>query len=350
MVSEELANMDPLHQVKTRMYGPFRAEVAYNLDPLHQGRVKARVPALHSTDVSIEDADLPWAVPMMLEGGAHDVGRIVVPVVGSTVWVLFEQGDPQAPLYLGGWLKNPTEEREMTTSTSAVTGRQIPTRPVSGGTWMQPAGPETPQEALADPYFDPTTTVLHKTRTGHAVYFRDRDGFEELVVVDRSGQIVRMSSPLTDDEDTGNDQQRGLRSVAGGDPVPASALAGDVATVEVLGRSGQGLRVVSRQGSDWVELSSQDDGHPGVGDRISVLAGAGLGVFEVVGTSSGKETARLRIDVSCGTVEVVGQGQVLLHGQSLVLQADSIALAGDVSVTGDLRVSGDLSVSGRDLS
>ena len=67
-------------------FGKYRGTVINNLDPMQMGRVQALVP-----DVT---GDLPssWAMPCLSVGGMQG-GMFTVPIVGSGVWIEFEQGD-----------------------------------------------------------------------------------------------------------------------------------------------------------------------------------------------------------------------------------------------------------------
>lgn len=75
-------------------FGKYRATVINNLDPMQMGRVQALVP-----DVT---GNLPssWAMPCLSVGGMQG-GMFTVPIVGSGVWIEFEQGDPDYPIWTG---------------------------------------------------------------------------------------------------------------------------------------------------------------------------------------------------------------------------------------------------------
>jgi Type VI secretion system/phage-baseplate injector OB domain len=81
---------------RTRFYGKYRGLVADNADPLGLGRVRADVPAV------LGDATSGWALPC-LPGAGNGSGFHVVPPVGAGVWVEFEAGDPDYPVWTGGW-------------------------------------------------------------------------------------------------------------------------------------------------------------------------------------------------------------------------------------------------------
>ncbi|MFJ3789662.1 phage baseplate assembly protein V [Kitasatospora sp. NPDC090091] len=79
-----------------RFYGKYRGTVVNNVDPLGIGRIQAFVP-----DVS---AVLPssWAMPCVPVAGPQ-CGVFNVPPVGAGVWMEFEQGDPDHPVWTGGF-------------------------------------------------------------------------------------------------------------------------------------------------------------------------------------------------------------------------------------------------------
>jgi uncharacterized protein involved in type VI secretion and phage assembly len=77
-------------------YGKYRATCVNNVDPMMLGRIQVIVP-----DVS---AVLPssWAMPC-LPGLGMQSGVVTVPVIGAGVWVEFERGDPDYPIWVGGF-------------------------------------------------------------------------------------------------------------------------------------------------------------------------------------------------------------------------------------------------------
>ena len=77
-----------------KYYGKYRGTVLQNVDPMQMGRIQVIVP-----DVS---AVLPtsWAMPCVPIAGKQ-MGSYFVPQIGSGVWVEFEQGDPDYPIWTG---------------------------------------------------------------------------------------------------------------------------------------------------------------------------------------------------------------------------------------------------------
>lgn len=68
-------------------------------DPLSEGRIRFFHPAMHEKNAPVES--LPWAKPVANMGGFDDCGNFWVPPAGSTVAIIFENGDRDAPYYVG---------------------------------------------------------------------------------------------------------------------------------------------------------------------------------------------------------------------------------------------------------
>lgn len=77
-----------------RFYGKYRGTVINNIDPMQLGRIQAIVP-----DVS-NLVPTSWAMPSLPVGGIQ-MGMFTTPPVGSGVWMEFEQGDPDYPIWTG---------------------------------------------------------------------------------------------------------------------------------------------------------------------------------------------------------------------------------------------------------
>jgi len=79
-----------------RFYGKYRGLVVENIDPEQIGRVLVQVP-----DV-LGEIPSSWAMPCVPAAGIQS-GLFIVPPIGSQVWVEFEQGDPNYPIWTGGF-------------------------------------------------------------------------------------------------------------------------------------------------------------------------------------------------------------------------------------------------------
>ena len=79
-----------------RYYGKYRGTVLVNIDPLQIGRIMAQVPDVFG------ETPTSWAMPCVPAAGIQ-AGCFVVPPIGSQVWIEFEQGDPDYPIWTGGF-------------------------------------------------------------------------------------------------------------------------------------------------------------------------------------------------------------------------------------------------------
>jgi Uncharacterized protein conserved in bacteria len=80
-----------------KFYGKYRGTVVLNVDPELRGRIMCLVPAVLGPVPSTWcEACAPLAGPTGTPMGAY-----MVPPIGAGVWVEFEQGDPQKPIWSG---------------------------------------------------------------------------------------------------------------------------------------------------------------------------------------------------------------------------------------------------------
>jgi hypothetical protein len=78
----------------SQFFGKYRGRVENNIDPQLQGRVQVSVPAV------LGEGTLSWAMPNSPYAG-DGVGLFAVPPVDANVWVEFEGGDPDYPIWAG---------------------------------------------------------------------------------------------------------------------------------------------------------------------------------------------------------------------------------------------------------
>ena len=76
------------------LYGKYRGTVVNNVDPEQIGRIQAIVPGVEGLLPS------SWAMPCLPWGGIN-TGVFTVPPMGAGVWIEFEHGDPNYPIWTG---------------------------------------------------------------------------------------------------------------------------------------------------------------------------------------------------------------------------------------------------------
>ena len=77
-----------------QFFGKYRGNVVNNVDPLQIGRIQVMVPDVSNVMLS------SWAMPCMPVGGIQ-MGMFTVPLIGAGVWVEFEHGDADFPIWVG---------------------------------------------------------------------------------------------------------------------------------------------------------------------------------------------------------------------------------------------------------
>lgn len=132
---------------ETRRYlGKFRGMVVNNIDPMQQGRLQVQVPDVLGLN------SLNWALPCLPFTG-RQMGFWALPQIGAGVWVEFEQGDPDFPIWTGCWYGNASEVPAL-----ALTGL-----PASPSVLLQTQGQQT---LMLSDVPGPTGGILLKTATG----------------------------------------------------------------------------------------------------------------------------------------------------------------------------------------
>jgi uncharacterized protein involved in type VI secretion and phage assembly len=83
-------------QSQEKHYGKYRGEVIDNEDPEKRARVRLYVPTILGSEVESH-----WAEPCLPFGGLADQGLFMVPEIGAELWVEFEAGNINHPIWTG---------------------------------------------------------------------------------------------------------------------------------------------------------------------------------------------------------------------------------------------------------
>ena len=77
-----------------KLFGKYRGVVLNNVDPLQIGRLMVQVPDVGGLMPST------WAMPCVPVAGIQN-GMFALPLIGSGVWIEYEQGDIDHPIWVG---------------------------------------------------------------------------------------------------------------------------------------------------------------------------------------------------------------------------------------------------------
>jgi len=114
------------------------------------GRIKAKVPEVLGDDES------GWALPCLPFGGSQ-MGFFALPDVGSGVWMEFEHGDPDYPVWAGSWIGSKSD---------------------------MPSGLTSP----------PYKKTMLMTKAGHSITLDDSSGAGGITLQTAGGQKITLTS------------------------------------------------------------------------------------------------------------------------------------------------------------
>lgn len=186
MLSEELRR----HTGK--YYGKFSGEVTNNEDEAQRGSVLVKVPAVFGADIEVRARPcLPY-------------GHFFVPQVGAKVWVEFEAGDTDYPIWVGVWY----------------------------------AADATPEPARITP---PNNRVI-QTLSGHTIEIKDVEGEESILIKHKDNAFISL-----------DEKGSVLVSNKNGSHIHLDADAANATFVEQHGNSltlsDQGMALVNKDGT-----------------------------------------------------------------------------------------------------
>ena len=136
-----------------KYYGKHRGMVLNNIDPMLMGRLLVQVPDVLGLGTS------SWAMPCVPVAGPQ-MGVYVLPLIGAGVWIEFEGGDPDHPIWTGGFWGSSAEVPPL-----AFAGL-----PVSPSMVFQTSGQNT--VAISD-LPGPTGGIMLKSLTGASIIVND---------------------------------------------------------------------------------------------------------------------------------------------------------------------------------
>jgi uncharacterized protein involved in type VI secretion and phage assembly len=152
-------------------FGKYRGMVITNIDPMQIGRLMVQVPDISGLVPST------WAMPCFPVTGKQ-MGVWVLPPIGAGVWVEFEQGDPDYPIWTGCFPG----------STADLPALALAGNPVSPSIVLQTGLQNT---LMISDMAGPTGGILLKTATGAMIAINDVG----ITITNGKGATIAMTGP-----------------------------------------------------------------------------------------------------------------------------------------------------------
>ncbi len=152
-------------------WGKYRGMVMNNIDPMQLGRLQVQVPDVTGLLPST------WALPCLPMAGKQS-GVWVLPQVGAGVWVEFEHGDLDYPIWTGCWYGATAEIP--TLALAAIPGQPNIVLQTGGQTTLMLS--DTP---------GPTGGILLKTSTGASIMINDIG----ITITNGKGATISLTGP-----------------------------------------------------------------------------------------------------------------------------------------------------------
>lgn len=278
-------------------YPLMRGEVVANDDPFMLGRVRVRIHCIHGINgYGMKDEDLPWAYPCFFNA-SYDSGSFIVPEVKNTVWVVFEDGDVNKPVYIGGvYGKGVSSEKAVgNTGDSDVRYQQLGRNEVPLGTG------------------NVKDKIIYRSPKGAMVLVREEKGYESVIIQDQLGQSITLSSPFKIDA-----------NISRLDNMDVWDLLNEEASIEVETINGSIVSINSNK--DETEMRVSLLGTKNIIMEASTKEGTNVSLVRdesriVLGDKIEVETKNERAEI--------GEGEIKLKATKVSIDAEDIYLGGE---------------------
>jgi uncharacterized protein involved in type VI secretion and phage assembly len=157
-----------------KFYGKYRATVLNNVDPMQMGRIQVSCPSVLGV------APSSWAMPCFQVAGPQ-MGTWWLPSIGAGVWVEFEQGDVDFPIWSGCWFGSAAE----------VPALALAAPPAIPNFVIQTQGQNT---IMISDLPGPTGGILLKTAAGAMISISDTG----IIISNGQGAVITMNGPSVD--------------------------------------------------------------------------------------------------------------------------------------------------------
>ena len=157
----------------------YRAYVINNNDPQKLGRIQIQIPA--------KGSGTTWAYPGLFSGLGFQTGAMILPPIGSIVFVTFEYSDEHKPIYFGG----------------------IPSRYASGksqsyGPFINNGNARVVNDDDIPFEYTGTQQIIYKSPQGNIIYIDDDDAKNAIIIKNLYDQQFKIAREYDMSDDTVN--------------------------------------------------------------------------------------------------------------------------------------------------
>ena len=242
-----------------RFWGKYRATVYDNEDPEYRGRIRVTSPLVYGKNKeSGELVASPWALPCFSVSGSMDHGEFAVPIKDSGVWIEFEQGDPDKPIWSGSWIKTPSKTGVESPKEAIIT-EGSGNRTVHNNQEGYDEKDNAPIPETSDPNRKKPTNYVFRSPEGHTIEIDDTEGQLKIKITDKAGQFL-----LFRPEDLKGGGPKVLLKGAWGQYILINGREG-ASRIELKDKSGNYIILQAEDG--WMKLEDS------VGDNIELKDG-----------------------------------------------------------------------------
>jgi hypothetical protein len=155
--SEAAQDLLSIGEQEDKFFGKYRGIVLQNADPEFRGRIQVQV-------AGVVMPPSTWAEPCVPVAGMQ-CGFFAVPPIGAGVWVEFEQGDPDYPIWVGGFWGTPAEP-PLTAKAAATPTPDILMQTIGNNSITIYGAPGLGVTLAAGPVVSPTSPRIMITQAG----------------------------------------------------------------------------------------------------------------------------------------------------------------------------------------
>lgn len=277
----------------TKYYGIYRAKCLNNSDPKGQGRVLAHI-YVRDGELNYNESTHNWIPVLSPYGGVRGMGFYMIPPIHADGFVIFEQGSPRTPVWVGTYPFAPVREVEEEASKKV-------------GYTVVKTLPTVPDELNSDP-----TKIIIKTQypaLNDPAPESDSNKIENLIIMDETKlELVHVNQPEYSYKPGG---------VSTADATSYIKLADGIIELGVKDVSGrlQSIQITT----DGIKMESS------MGDYVQVKDGS----IQI----KGSDQCQIKIEAIENGAVVINGRQVMLDGETIILGPPGALGGGSVVTT-----------------